>query len=318
MGGAVLVLDSDLVARAAASGYHLTARSLERYRYRGLLPKLAPTGLGRGRGQAWGYIDDPSEQLMALLELRSQKLSFSECAVRLWLKCFPIAGKHLRRHLRSALKDLRKLLQYSPEQAGHKITDQMRRLKRSRKRWVARWNAAAYDKMFNFGGALIGGLEQSDAKTRADYNEVTAHYLGWNQEERALLKQLGEDPDLWQESIPKILRLVGDIFDAPDSDLIEARTIHEPLLAIVTKAHELQLIAPNPVTSLLCKGFALASFESSAGFALAYGLLRMTRTFEMPVDWMENIKGFREIIESTIERMQNAETSTASEIAAVG
>ena len=304
-----MVTDADLIALSKGLGYDLTPRMLERWRNLGLLPPLKRHGRGRARGQTWGYVNDPSAQLRALLEMRARDLGSPECAVRLWLLEFPVTLSTIRRHLPAALRALHKIRQYSPQYFGEKLADHLQRSARSRKKWIARWDEAAYSKISNFGSVLLGGLEPADAEARQDYSTVAGQYLDWTEDERVLVRQLGEDPHVLQQTMPEIFRLIADsIFDASDADLLEARRIHKPFTQMLQTAAQLHQRAPNPFTSLLGRSDSGTNdLVSSSGFVLAYGLLQMTRKYAEPFDLLSNISGLTDSARAALARIEAPE-----------
>jgi DNA-binding transcriptional MerR regulator len=79
--------------RAIASEHGVTARSLELWRSRGLLP--APARQPKGRA-VWLYPPGTERQLERLLHWRSKTRSLSLIAIVLWIEAFPIDVERIR------------------------------------------------------------------------------------------------------------------------------------------------------------------------------------------------------------------------------
>ena len=82
---------------AVAAEHGVTARSLELWRSRGLLP--APTRQPKGRA-VWLYPPGSERQLKRLVHWRSKTRSLSLVAIALWIEGFPIETERIRTALR--------------------------------------------------------------------------------------------------------------------------------------------------------------------------------------------------------------------------
>lgn len=78
---------ADLIAAAGEHGYEVSARSLELWRYRGLLPRgrRAPTGRA-----VWRYPPETESQLLRLLHWRERTRSLDLIRLALWVEGFAI------------------------------------------------------------------------------------------------------------------------------------------------------------------------------------------------------------------------------------
>jgi hypothetical protein len=94
-------LDStSLIVLAAAHGHRITARSLELWRYRGLLPR--PVRQPKGRA-VWLYPAGSDRQLLRLLHWRARSRTLDAVRVALWVEGFPVELGDVRDSLRSLL-----------------------------------------------------------------------------------------------------------------------------------------------------------------------------------------------------------------------
>jgi hypothetical protein len=84
-----------LIAAAAEAGHKVSARSLEQWRYRGLLPRgKQPTGRA-----AWLYPPASRDQLLRLLHWRAKTRTLDLITVALWVEGFEIDVPHARASL---------------------------------------------------------------------------------------------------------------------------------------------------------------------------------------------------------------------------
>lgn len=83
----------DLIEAAAAVGQEITARTLELWRYRGLLPRTERQAGGRGN---WRYPPGTDRQLLRLLHWRQQTKNHDAICVALWIEGFPIEARRVR------------------------------------------------------------------------------------------------------------------------------------------------------------------------------------------------------------------------------
>lgn len=84
---------TDLLEVAAAEEHEVTARSLELWRYRGLLPRPRREAGGRA---IWRYPNGTQRQLERLLHWRERTRSHGEILVALWVEGFPVELVRLR------------------------------------------------------------------------------------------------------------------------------------------------------------------------------------------------------------------------------
>jgi len=88
---------ADLIAAAAEAGYKVSARSLEQWRYRGLMPRgKQPAGRA-----AWLYPPVSRNQLLRLLHWRAKTRSLDLIVLALWIEGFEIDVAHARVALRA-------------------------------------------------------------------------------------------------------------------------------------------------------------------------------------------------------------------------
>lgn len=81
-------IDSErLIAIAAEGGHRVTRRSLELWRYRGLLPRPQRQPIGRA---VWLYPPGSARQLLRLLHWRERASRLDEIRVALWVEGFPV------------------------------------------------------------------------------------------------------------------------------------------------------------------------------------------------------------------------------------
>jgi DNA-binding transcriptional MerR regulator len=92
---------------AAARGTRVTARQLELWRYRGLLPRPVRQSGGRGR---WVYPARTIEQLHRLLYWRERAGTLDLIRIGLWIDGFPIALEGVRRALASFVDEWASML----------------------------------------------------------------------------------------------------------------------------------------------------------------------------------------------------------------
>jgi hypothetical protein len=86
-----------LIAAAAEAGHRVSARSLEQWRYRGLLPRgRQPAGRA-----AWRYPPISRDQLLRLLHWRKKTRSLDLIVLALWVEGFEIDLEHARASLRA-------------------------------------------------------------------------------------------------------------------------------------------------------------------------------------------------------------------------
>src|SRR5579864_505446 len=83
-----------LLALAVSAGHDLNERTLELWRYRGLLPR--PSRIGG----VWAYPVGTERQLLALLRFREQTRSLELIRIALWVTGFPIELESVREALR--------------------------------------------------------------------------------------------------------------------------------------------------------------------------------------------------------------------------
>lgn len=88
-----------LIALAAEHGHELSARSLELWRYRGLLPRGKQP---KGRA-AWIYPPMSNGQLLRLLHWREKTRSLDLILIALWIEGFQIDIDHVRVSLRASV-----------------------------------------------------------------------------------------------------------------------------------------------------------------------------------------------------------------------
>jgi len=88
---------ADLTAAAAEAGYKVSVRSLEQWRYRGLMPRgKQPAGRA-----AWLYPPVSRNQLLRLLHWRAKTRSLDLIVLALWIEGFEIDVAHARVALRA-------------------------------------------------------------------------------------------------------------------------------------------------------------------------------------------------------------------------
>jgi hypothetical protein len=84
---------ASLIAAASAESYAVTSRSLELWRYRGLLPR--PTRRPSGRA-VWLYPAGTDRQLLRLLHWRNKTRRHEQIRIALWIEGFPIDLESVR------------------------------------------------------------------------------------------------------------------------------------------------------------------------------------------------------------------------------
>lgn len=94
---------TSLLAAAAEQGHKVSTRSLELWRYRGLLPR--PRRQAKGRA-AWLYPPGTQHQLLSLLHMHRKVRSLGLVTIALWVEDFPIELDRVRAALSSAVDEL--------------------------------------------------------------------------------------------------------------------------------------------------------------------------------------------------------------------
>ncbi len=103
-----------LIALAAEHGHKVSARSLELWRYRGLLPRgEQPAGQG-----AWLYPPVSKSQLLRLLHWRAKTRSLDLILIGMWIEGFEIDVAHARASLRAFVDAVERDITRELEGAG--------------------------------------------------------------------------------------------------------------------------------------------------------------------------------------------------------
>lgn len=94
---------SGLIAAAAQHGHQVTPRSLELWRYRGLLPRPQRRPGGRA---VWLYPPGTDRQMLRLLYWRERSKKLDETRVALWVEGFPIELAGVRKALSAVVDEI--------------------------------------------------------------------------------------------------------------------------------------------------------------------------------------------------------------------
>ena len=92
--------------QARAAGFEVTARRLEDWRYRGLIPRPVRAG-SVGKAPCWLYPSGAAEQLLALCRWRETTKDLDAVRVALWIDGFPIDEQSVREAITSVLDGMR-------------------------------------------------------------------------------------------------------------------------------------------------------------------------------------------------------------------
>lgn len=104
-----------MIAAAASEGHSVTARSLELWRYRGLLPRPRRQAGGRA---LWLYPAETELQLARLLYWRTRTRSHDEILLVLWVEGFPIELGRVQAALSAFLARWTKMIAQETEGSG--------------------------------------------------------------------------------------------------------------------------------------------------------------------------------------------------------
>lgn len=110
---------AQLLVLAASAGHDVNERTLELWRYRGLLPRPS-----RARG-AWTYPAGTERQLLALLRWREQTRSLELIRIALWVRGFPIELESVRGALRQFVAAWAEAFERERHAAGLDSTDDL-------------------------------------------------------------------------------------------------------------------------------------------------------------------------------------------------
>lgn len=167
--------NADLTVAAEAEGHVVSSRSLELWRYRGLLPRQQRRPGGRA---VWRYPAGTERQLARLLHWRERARSHGEILIALWIEGFPIELRHVRTTLVDFVAKWKQMIERetdSSKEAGEGVLiDQLaRKLARMRGRGapfphLVRMRLSDRERAFGYLIAAMFGMEEELAKREED------------------------------------------------------------------------------------------------------------------------------------------------------
>ena len=90
---------AEILRHAVQAGFAISRAQLERWRNRGLLPKVRQVGLGRGAGSQVVYPTGSASQAVAIARLLAEKEKFEVVGWRLWMMGYEVEERYWRPHL---------------------------------------------------------------------------------------------------------------------------------------------------------------------------------------------------------------------------
>jgi hypothetical protein len=95
--GHTWITEADLIAAGELRGVNFEPRTLTAWRARGLLPKLKPSGRGRGKGKEYGW-EDPEviDQAFAVHELLVKRVKGERALLDLWFCGYAVPSERSR------------------------------------------------------------------------------------------------------------------------------------------------------------------------------------------------------------------------------
>ena len=247
----------ELLAVAAESGEHITSRSLELWRYRGLLPRGQRDAAGRG---GWHYPAASTEQLRRLLYWRKRARSHDLIRIALWVEGFEIDVDAVRHSLaevsgsfwRSVMHEL------DGEDPAEALERLARRLASKRGRGgiprVVRMSAA--ERTRACAAALAYGLNiESEIAKRTDDMVLFHRMLGLRSgHDGGLVDAMAlDDAQALIPTIPSPAQLQAILEHAPPEELELARRITRMLIVWVP------VVLPGLLESYGAKGVAMTA-----------------------------------------------------------
>lgn len=239
--------------------------------------------MGRGQGQRRFYTFDPTDQLIALLEYRRQRVPTAECAIRLWLCCYPIEMGEVRRHLPRALRTVqrfRKMLR-SPS-FSTQFAEYLHNTPRARDMWLGgrTWNRDHYDDAVALAEAMVAENPEAQSRVAA----AATRFANLSEEERALIVQLGGDPDALMGSTFAVFRRIFTALErATDEDLYAARGLQRKLVVIMEVNRRIAALMPNVLSSLMSKFTDHDDLRTSWGLFAGFGMMVVARDDELDI-----------------------------------
>jgi hypothetical protein len=103
---------SDIRTTTEAAGFSISRDQLERWRNKGLLPKVTQIGKGRGAGSEVRYPLGTARQAVAIATLLSVKEKFDFVGWELWVRGYPVDERYWRRSIEGAFLNVSRIPAY--------------------------------------------------------------------------------------------------------------------------------------------------------------------------------------------------------------
>ncbi|HEV2974529.1 MAG TPA: hypothetical protein VGX69_05975 [Solirubrobacteraceae bacterium] len=224
-----------LIARAAEHGHQVTPRSLELWRYRGLLPRPHRRPGGRA---VWLYPPGTARQLIRLLHWRQRATKLDEIRVALWVEGFSVELDGVRKALAAVVDDIagavrRDLgsaadLSSTIDLLAHRLADMRSRAPIPR---VVRMRREQRARGYGYMLALASG-DAKEIETRAADAVFLERMFGLRSGHGPGLTELSPLNDEIVRLIPRLSveRVQTVLISAPDRDYEFVRLLARPLL----------------------------------------------------------------------------------------
>ena len=231
-----------LIDAAAARGHEVTARSLELWRYKGLLPRPRRQPSGRA---VWLYPAGTDDRLFRLLHWRERTRNLDEVLLALWVEGFEIELDRVRAALARFVDRWSEMIEVeiggASEEDGAAVVDALaRRVARMRGERslprVSRMRLSERERACGYLVAAMLGMEDELAKREADLPHLERLVGLRRGHDGGLAAVLGSDVRSQAASLPTPARATEAVRGASPHELEYVRRILRLLLVVLPVA----------------------------------------------------------------------------------